>query len=62
MSDFPERARAGLALLELATSVLEQAENEVGGGTIDTSNAVKLIRVEAQILLRRYDQAKGKKP
>lgn len=54
-----ERARAGLAVLELARETLERASTEAGGDQINVQPALNAIGKQSARLLRAYDRAKA---
>lgn len=61
MSEKKERLRAGIALLEAAATLIEQAESEFGGTTNELTIAIMHsaatdVRVATQHAVKEYDK------
>jgi hypothetical protein len=60
--DTEGRARAALAVLQLAIDTLERASVEAGSDMIDVRPAVKAISKQSARALRAYDLARLRRP
>lgn len=58
--DTMARARAGLAVLQLAIETLERASTEAGSDMIDVRPAIREIAKQSQRALRAHDIARSR--